>query len=496
MRRHAIAFYASSLVLIGLSLTGLVLRLWYLDFWNYAAFVLELKENLFPPYEPFIKGYPIGIPYWPYLALTAKIAGLLNLSSQVSLSAMGILNSVLLTFAVSLFCRRILSSSFVSFYALVSLLVVWGSVPFYSGFFGLDVFPYVVSYPATFTFSVALIGLAEYQRFLLQPRFYRWFIVLAATILAVLAHPITSLVLLVGVCSLTISKHNITVKDLNFLLIILTPSLAAAFMWPPFPIGHVLSTSYRSSSPQWFSMTLFMQNWPLLLGALTFVPRVRRNKRDPLLIMCLFLSLLFAIGYYAEISILGRVFSFMAISIQFSAADWAFRLEKEAEKHALGIAFFCAISLFLFLRFTGLLQQIALHAKTPSKCSYIQEVRDLFSKDDIVMATSEDSACIPSFGPKVIALRNNYSFNPSFMESRRQIVYDFFSGKADLGELSEILCGVGATKILLLNPWTSHIPHFPTQIGSLGKTLYSDEKLLLVDFHCPRAPLSEQDRKI
>jgi hypothetical protein len=135
---------------------------WVSDFWEHAAVVRELAVRPFSPRHPILAvdaTHAFFSPYHLAIALAARATGATPISA---LAIAGLVNIVLLVFALRRFLVRLLpEGAHATPYALVFIILLWGRDAWqWSGFLHFDFLGFVTPYPSTFAAAGMFLGLS------------------------------------------------------------------------------------------------------------------------------------------------------------------------------------------------------------------------------------------------------------------------------------------------------------------------------------------------
>ena len=411
-------------------------QFWFADFWNYATFVLCIQQDGFGPTHSLFEGQAAYVPYWPYLAINAALSTLTGLAPHRILSWMGLFNCIAIVVSLRLLLRRLQPRIDFSFYALISILILWGSAPWnYSNFFHLNVLPLVVAYPASFAFATGLLAGYYLSRFLSEQNHYLIVPLTVLTSLAVLVHPITGLFTLAleaAVFASHILQHGFRLKFLwGFAFLAMICALCA--LWPPFPMVSMIGSSAYMEGPRMLMyVDVLSRLYPVLILTTIFAlhSKPRQLICNPFFLTALFLGLVYWQGYITNRGSFGRVVSYVAISLQLFCAQNLAQLEQWLRRKSYPIF---ATSLFVSLSIISgliILPRIALLGTLPNNslndCLYAMEAAALLKGTDRLITTPETSHCFMPFGIQVAAPGDEFSLPPELVAERQVEARNFF----------------------------------------------------------------------
>jgi len=184
----------------------------------------------------------------PYSLIVALFSNISGLSSVDALAIFGLINFLLFTFGLKLFCSVIsqTSSGKIAFYTLLFTLFLWGENPWpYSGFFHVKVIGFVLPYPSTFSMALSLIGLYLFSTLsftvLLKPAFiYKIIAVWFITLVVLLSHALTFIFLASGLFFICFQNNKTYLRKLGILFFLVLTVISVALCWPYYPVRELL----------------------------------------------------------------------------------------------------------------------------------------------------------------------------------------------------------------------------------------------------------------
>ena len=304
------------------------------DFWAHSAAINELAENPFSPNHPFISSDDPSVLITPYTLGVAFFSKITNLDSNVALSIAGIFNLLLFLYGLKLFTSVLSSekSNDIAFYALLFTMLLWGRDPWSaSGYLYLNLMGEALPLPATFGFSLSLIALSIYMS-ITKGNSRLWYIPLnLITIVVIISNPQTFLFLAIGLVSISLSTRKFLLADYALLMCVFILTLIIALLWPYYPFSNLLPFKpnlYHKAVSSYAAYTsIFWRTFPALIGIPFIIQRFKSDKRDPVGIMLLLLSLVYAYGGLFGRYAYGRLISYIVFTLQVSAAVGVAQIE-------------------------------------------------------------------------------------------------------------------------------------------------------------------------
>ncbi len=422
---------------------------WQADFWVHSAAIKELAANPLSPSHPrllldapsaFYSLYTVG------LALFSRFTGI---SPLTVLAVAGLGNLILFLFSFHIFITLLLKRSETAFYALLFVLLLWGRYPWWwSGFFHLRVFGYVLPYPSTFAISLVFLAFAMFILLINTGRRI-WFVPIAAVVALVLStHPLSFVFLMIGLISLSLGIRLLPLQDYLILAGVFLLAFVLNAAWPYFPFFRLLfgESSLHGEGNRILYSGLVERIYPALLGLPIIIWRFKRNRLDPLGLMFIGLSLVYIYGGMTAKWGYGRVISYVLIILQITIADWISGIESRLSFHRvppsilkLGYAGLIVLALF-GLSFRHMIGPFLGRCR-PGQESVIDQylfLQNYTGPRDVILAELEDAGPIPTFGGKVVATPKPIAFVRDDAR-RRQDVLSFFSKTATESDREEII---------------------------------------------------------
>lgn len=407
---------------------------WKGDFWEHAAVVKALSENLLHPSNPIIKGDMPHAFFSPYSLLVASFARIVHLDSVTALGYAAFANLIIFLFGFYAFCVALFGERArpVAALSLLFILFFWGKAPFnWSGFYHFKVLSYVLPYPSTFAMGLSLFTLSlvvKEQPSAWYTRKTIWVILLNTIV--VLTHPHTGMFLFIALATLNFcfGEYDAKYALLKSALQII-PAILLALVWPYFTIADFLfgnNHDFQESSKGLFTGRLRI-NWPVLL----VFPGLLVIKRDKaihfLLLTIVIMSGLYLVGFFSKQYVAGRLVSDIVMFAHFLLAYMAvICLSQKLTRNSI---------LYLSLLAAGICTSLYLNGKafidtinpkrfnTPQKYGFL---RNTVSTDDVILADETSDEFIPAFSGKVITAVKPIYWIPD-IEERKRNVHSFFN---------------------------------------------------------------------
>ncbi len=324
-------------LLIALDITFIINEPWVGDYWEHKSVLTELSVHPFHPSHPVINAQLPHAFFSPYLVLQGFIAHYFSISVTHILNGTVLINLLLLFIAVYLLVLLFLNSfpnKWKSFTLLLLFILFFNGVhpSNFSSFFHFDAFPFLLSYPSTFSFICSIFS-ANFFFLLINKKYSQLkkiLLFISALIIlwaALLTHPLTYLFAASLFLFVFLKKHlsHSVFNKKQFLfdgftaasLIGLPFSLAA--MWGYYPFYSLINyvnpgNQFHSDSRELYS-SLQYKLYPFAIFLLILKKNLFKILRQelPLLLAVFFLVAFFVYGFFSESFGFGRVLSFITI---------------------------------------------------------------------------------------------------------------------------------------------------------------------------------------
>jgi len=400
---------------------------WFDDFWEHAAVVRELAHHPAHPAHPLL---PLTAPHAfasPYTLAVGLVARLTGLSPVRALAVSGIVNTVLLLAACYWFAAQCRCPPF---HAMLSTVLLWGFSPWlFSGFLHLRVLGRVAPYPSTTAFALVLLALGCCARFFATGQ-RRWLAAMVpAGAAALLIHPISGAAWFLGVAAFAVGARPFQLSRLAWAAAACALALALTRPWPLYPFWELVGGAgafHASNRPLYPGTAAFLERaFPALAGLPFLLARRRQNPRDPLMLWCAALFVLYAAAGCAGLWSWGRVLPFALLPLQMAFGAWLAQSSGRARAAALALLALCALNL------------------SPGVAAALPFLRNNYADyaalapaigpDDIVLADPAAALVLPAFTGKVVAYPRPLAFVPDAAARRLDAALFFDPATPDAG---------------------------------------------------------------
>jgi hypothetical protein len=455
------------------------------DFWEHAAVVRELAEHPTVPRHPLLMvdaPHAYASPYLLSLALIARLSG----SSAIAVLALaGLVNLCLLVVALRRLVVRLLPNGEAAApYALLLLIFLWGKGAWmWSGFLHVAMLGYDAAYPSTLAIAAMFLALSLLLDALVCNRRRAYLAISPLVSLCMLTHPPTALVLVAGLASLFLARSEAARSTHAGLLAgAVVGGVAVALAWPYYPVFDL----FRNQPPEFHAWSrVFYQGvlarvWPVVLALPVLLWRLRRDRRDPLVLLALLLAGIYAAGAVTGAYGLGRTIASIAIVVQIALAAglaaWEERLAPS--RRWLVPAGTIAVLMGLFAYTRPPLPRLVKY--DPPEWREIRSILAPVQPGEVVLADSPTSYPVPALtGGRVVAWRHPIYWVPDHAE--RRAAQDRFFAAGSTGEREGILRRYGVRWVLLNRRWTGLGPADEAELLAIGCVVDERHALVLID---------------
>jgi len=490
-KRYVILAVCTLLLMGSCTLNGL----WVGDFWEHAAIVRELTENPVSPSHPILA---LDVPhafFSPYLLTVALFARLLHLGPVTALAIFGMLNLTLLLFTLRLYIKLFIPVTHTDFYVLLFILLLWGSIPWsFSSFFHLRVLNYVLPYPSTFCTALTLLAFSALIVAIRRQKPAWYLAILLIIPIVLLSHPYTFIFLSLGLGAFFIGLPGKSRRDYIVMALVCLIGGSMTLLWPYYPFLKFIlhgTAAYQHGIGNMY-LHLFARAWPvLILGTPLLVWRWKKNRLDPLFLLCIGLLVIYIYGYVSDRTAYGRTLSFIILVLHLVIAERAARLEELVNFSKISrtgnryIFISVVIIALVVLSFRDTLK-VGLRNAIPGQPN-IWSQYTIFTRyihpDDVILSDIYTSWFIPAMGGKVVASNNALAFIDDQFE-RRDAVNRFFS---DSTMVEERLSVIQKYHVNMLIFDKKQVPHWQTISGLVGELtreiVYTDDHFEIWRLH-------------
>jgi hypothetical protein len=420
-------------LLLSLALVPLFVRRcwsadWIGDFWIYVASIGEIAHHpLSPANALYGTSYAFAF-YSPYIWVLGLVSRLTGIGAFDVLVIQGLVNLGLLLGALYLFVVTWVKRPAAAFYAVVMMLLLWGSDPWiFSSVFNLRSLTYVLPYPSTFAAALALGTLALFPR-LSRDGSLRWVGIVAPVSLVLwTVHPVNALFLWTG---LFVASLDPVRPPRHFVVLALTAlaTFGFAMAWPLYPVREL-----------WFHQTEMVHGGndevykdslrcilPALLGLPWLVVRLWRNKRDKVALLAVALVLFWVYGGLSGKWSYGRLISHAVLMLQLSVADALAALEDRLRLRNVsrGLLAFAVVGVLLWRAWPTAVEP-TLRRLSHGDRAWLSFLSSHVKRSDVVLTDIESCWFVPSFSGKVVAFPMRIPFVPDH-DARVEAVERFF----------------------------------------------------------------------
>jgi hypothetical protein len=294
------------------------------DFGQHAAVVERLRADLLHPTHPMADLPGTGSPYYsPFAVVQGLIAQAAGVPGWLVVRVSGPVNLVVLLTGIGRFTRLFTERRWAPVLALTAMVLLWGTVPaWWSGYLGLMSMTGNLPYPSTFAIGVTFHLWAWAGRAAREGAGAWTHAALGVILgLVLLIHPISSAGALIGVVAL-VARWQRGWERAVVLRWALTgaAAVAVAVYWPYFDVFSLVGATLVDEMHRRPYENLAGRYWLALACLPALWLRLRRDRRDPLALMCGAAVAAVAYGWVSGHYTYGRLIGFALIPAQFALA--------------------------------------------------------------------------------------------------------------------------------------------------------------------------------
>jgi len=339
MRVAARAALRAWTVLVVVLLLAVVVRLpWDGDLGMHAATVERLRHDLFEPGDPLVVSdapSPYYSPWTFFLGCVARISGL---SVFVVLRIGALIGLALLVTGIWRYARTLSAHRMAGPLAVLCVLFLWGPCAFeWSGFLGLNSLALTVAYPSTFALGLSFHFWAWLTKAVRDKAGWGEFLglgLLWAVIL--LSHQFTGVVASLGALGVVAGSRGPVPREVWWRLGAgLALGSAVVAVWPYYDFFALFGVSGLEAIHRPLYRAMLPHYGLALLGVLALGLRLRRDRRDPLVVFFALGALMVAAGGLTGHYSWGRALPAALIPAQLAAALEACRLRPRSAYPAM-----------------------------------------------------------------------------------------------------------------------------------------------------------------
>lgn len=461
-RALASAWHASfAIIVLALVLLGLQYgrnELFGDDFFEHAAVVRALIRDPWHPKHPLLAVDAPHAFFSPYALVLALIARAIDAEAVPTLVAAGVVNMIVFALGLRQFiraCAPAESAPAAATLALMFCVFLWGRAANWewSGFFNLSSLVSVQPYPSTFAAGLTLWALAIAMRITPERRQGLAFVAVVSALLWV-THPTTAVALVTALAAVFVARGPRAPRPFLIEAGIWAAAAALAFAvatrWPYFPL---LGLAADGSSAEFDRVShllyhgFFLRSWAaVLVGVPAFgVAAVRSFRpswttsergRDVVVWLVVFFAALYLGGFVTGHFGLGRVVSWLVLSLQIGAAlVIADGLRSAGERsttawHAIAVA--PAVMLILVAIVLPSAFPVAFVGTQNDAPRLAGDIlRDIVGEDDVVLSDLSTSFTLPAVTGKIVASRHPLYWVPDHDARRHELDVFFRSDTSD-----------------------------------------------------------------
>lgn len=469
-------------------LVGVVLRLpWAGDLGIHAATILRLRHDLLDPGDPLVAadaGSPYYTPWTLFLGCLAKVTGL---GVFVVLRIAALISLTVLVTGVWAFVGTFLKSAdavvgrsrqaAVTGLVLLCLVLLWGTLLFdWSGFIGLNSLALTVSYPSTFALG------ASFWLWTLLRRARTWTHFVGAGVLwavILLSHQFTGVVASLGALAMVLGARPWPPRAGWVRLAAgLAVGVVLLALWPYYSFFRLFDAGGLEAIHRSLYRELPGRYWLVaVVGGAALALRWWRDRRDPLVLFCLFGLVVFAAGGAAGHWSWGRALPAVLVPAQVAAGLEVFCAPRRAVRAGFGSVVAVALLAGAWTQ-SGTLGYVLPRSALPSAVA--AKYREPWAGyhwltpwvryGDVVLAKKFPARQIPAYGPYTVAPGYPDFFLPD-ESARLDAVRTYFAAASTRGERMDVLRRYGV-KWVVAYPGDGGLSLPRVAQGPRGQILY------------------------
>jgi hypothetical protein len=429
------------------------------DFFEHAAVVRALIRDPWHPKHPLLAVDAPHAFFSPYALVLALVARAVDAEATPTLVAAGVVNMIVFALGLRQFVRACASEESApaaATLALVFCVFLWGRGPWnWSGFFHFRALAVMQAYPSTFAAGLTLWALAVAMGITPERRRGLGVVAVVSALLWV-THPTTAVVLVTALAAVFVARAPRAPRALLVEAGIWAAAAALAFAvatrWPYFPL---LGLAADPSSAEFDRVSralylgFFVHSWPAILvgvpalglaavrslGPSALTPRAERG-RDVVIWLVVFFAALYLGGFVTGRLGLGRVVSWLVLSLQIGAALVIADALRSASEHSTktwhAIAAKLAVTLVLVaivVRSAFSLNAFTRTIGTPRLAGDI--LRNIVGEDDVVLSDLDTSFILPAVTGKIVASLHPLYWVPDHDARRHELDVFFRPGTSN-----------------------------------------------------------------
>jgi hypothetical protein len=396
------------------------------DFFEHAAVVRALIRDPWYPKHPLLDVAAPHAFFSPYALMLALIARAVDAEVVPTFLAAGVVNMIIFALGLRQFVRACASEESAlaaATLALVFCVFLWGRGPWdWSGFFHFKVLATAQPYPSTFAAGLTLWALPVAMGITPERRRGLAFVAVVSALLWV-THPTTAVVLVTALAAVFVARAPRAPRAFLVEAGIWAAAAALAFAvatrWPYFPLLGLLadpSSAEFDRVSRVLYLGFFVRSWPALLigvpafglaAVRSFGPRALttgERGRDVVVWLVVFFAALYLGGFVSGRLGLGRIVSWLVLSLQIGAALVVADALRSAGEYSTTTRRAIAAAVTLVLVVIGVRSAFPAFARTigtPRPAGDI--LRNIVGEDDVVLSDLNTSFMLPAVTGKIVA---------------------------------------------------------------------------------------------
>ncbi len=435
------------------------------DFWETAATVRESSVNILHPSHPhlMLPGHtsPRFVPYTLFWGFFKRVT---HLGIFTTMVIAGLINYFIFIIGLYQFVSKQFKNDSLPTYALLTLLLVWGSGINWASAYHLEFFLLSLSYVGFFAFGVSLYALYYLNRYCEENRWHTLLFYSLLSVITFVTHPHTGAFCFVAALALLLAYGNL--RRALFLQGVPLLALGACLIWPYFSYWDLFFKAKKIVFYPWLYHNQIRVLGPAILGFPIVIFYALKRKYLFLLYGLLFCSFIYVVSGFMGILLGGRFFLFAAFFLHLAIALYVkqndvFNIQKI--KDSFRTDGLVMVLIFMLLIPSGIYRarEMGRHIRRlvdkPLKFhSYDSPVKpylflsEHLSYPDVVLVNPHEGWVIPAItGARVVA---KIHISPLILDEanqRKKDVASFFKGRLSLEERLSLITKYQATHIMI-----------------------------------------------
>lgn len=396
---------------------------WFSDYWEHAAAIKALAQNLTNPLHPLYASHDPSRQFIPYNVLLALLVKYLDISVIAALSILATVIFGLFLVGVRLLSTELFHHPWAPLVLLLTFLCAWGSPWVWTGFYELRAIFYNSYYPSAAVLSLTFIVWWCALRYLRAKAMLSLWMPAIWLLVALMyvTHQLAALFAVGGLLLFAVFEPGITVWKRLLLVVVVLVGVAATWFWPYFnPIG-LTGTAAVDELADDFSA--FYRPIPviLLIGPAFFalpiaVVLLRRRKHLALVVGLVSIALAYLLFGLIDHPVGHRLISYfmvyMHLILAWGILEYFSGAGARARSYRSGVAVLVTLCVVAQVAFAGIdffrvgYERVSGRSfgNFPNQpvLAHMEALKAIIPDDAVVFSTPDESYPIPVFAGKLV----------------------------------------------------------------------------------------------